>query len=260
MKTEKTWWRTTLLRSTFLMLTLLILIGFAQGEPSTPGAAIPDQDPALALTDAENASLMEGNSTNATAEDPALGNNTTAASFEGIWLVSLGQSRTTMVLHQRQDVIFGSASSDQPQPWNAAVLGSASGQSIDLTLTRLDASGPVTTRLVGRSSQEAIEGDYFRTDALGKVDNGAFTAFLINPDTSGYTPVQETALPAAETSTAASAIPETAPVAPNQTESVQPAARSGYTDVHDLAHLVPPAAGVIPPGINMGGGGGMGMG
>jgi len=239
-----------------LILILLMLTALAKGEPSTSGVL--DSDQVLFVTAAENESLSDDNSTSA-APDGAEQANDTTPSFEGIWLVSLGQSRTTMVLHEQRNVIFGSASSEEPLPWNAAVLGSASGSSIDLTLTYVEESGPVTIRLVGDYSEETIEGDYFKTDTLGKVDNGVFTAFLINPDTSGYSPVEEKALSAAETPAPVSVVPEAAPVSANQSQSVLPAASSGYTDVHDLAHLVPPAAGVIPPGINMGGGGGMGM-
>jgi hypothetical protein len=75
---------------------------------------------------------------------------------------------------------------------------------------------------------------------------------MINPDSTAYTPTEE----AEEVRWVQTAKNETAEVKGDTTVAGRSAEQKRYTDVHDLAHLVPPAAGVIPPGMGMFGGGG----
>jgi hypothetical protein len=121
-------------------------------------------------------------------------------------------------------------------------------------------------RLIGRYENGNITGTFLRV-INGKPQRGAFTALLIYPDPSSYAPATEKA--------ATEKLSFSSPPAalqdlsgqdrdqPSMDVSAIPmenkSAASRFIDVHSLAHLVPPAAGVIPPGINMGGGGGMGM-
>lgn len=189
-----------------------------------------------------------GMAQNATADQPAL---------EGIWRLSLGQNAVTMVLHQFEGQIFGSASSSE-ESWNGVVMGSADNSSLELTITFLRENGLSEIRLIGSFANEEMRGTFYRSDSIGNAENGEFEAILINPDTSAYTPVKET-LPEISTSQPAltTTSDNTSGTSPSETQGT--GAQSRYTDVHSLAHLVPPAAGVIPPGINMGGAGGMGM-
>ncbi|MCQ8902687.1 MAG: hypothetical protein NQU42_01120 [Methanothrix sp.] len=180
---------------------------------------------------------------NVTADQPAL---------EGIWRVSLGQKAVTMVLHQFEGQLFGSASSSE-ESWNGVVMGSANSSSLELTITLLREGGLAEIKLIGSCTDEEMRGTFYRADHIGNAESGEFEAILINPDTSGYTPVKE-AQPEIGT--------ESSITSDNTSSSSGTQATGGqsrYTDVHSLAHLVPPAAGVIPPGINMGGAGGMGM-
>lgn len=180
-----------------------------------------------------------------------LAQNATTDQLEGIWRASLGQNAVTMVLHQFEGQLFGSASSSE-ESWNGVVMGSANNSTVELTITFLREGGLAGIRLTGSFAGEEMRGTFYRSDAMGNAESGEFEAILINPDTSGYTPVKE-AQPDIVTSQPESA-PNTTSAGPSET-----GAQSRYTDVHSLAHLVPPAAGVIPPGINMGGAGGMGM-
>ncbi|MCX8206841.1 MAG: hypothetical protein N3G75_03310 [Methanothrix sp.] len=185
---------------------------------------------------------------NATADLPAL---------EGIWRLSLGQNAVTMAIHQFEGQIFGSASSSE-ESWNGVVMGSADNSTLELTITFLKESGLAEIRLIGSCANEEMRGTFYRSDSIGNAERGEFEAILINPDTSGYTPVKET-LPDISASEPAPAITSENTSGTSLSESQGTGAKNRYTDVHSLAHLVPPAAGVIPPGINMGGAGGMGM-
>lgn len=189
-----------------------------------------------------------GQTQNTTVDQPAL---------EGIWRLSLGQKAVTIALHQFEGQLFGSASSSE-ESWNGVVMGSVNNITLDLTITFLRESGLAEIRLSGSCAGEEMRGTFYRSDSIGNAERGEFEAILINPDTSGYTPVRES-LPDISTSHPASTITSdnTSDTATSKTQVT--GSQSRYTDVRSLAHLVPPAAGVIPPGINMGGAGGMGM-
>ncbi|HOK57817.1 MAG TPA: hypothetical protein PK659_02900 [Methanothrix sp.] len=189
----------------------------------------------------------EGLAQNATTDQPVL---------EGIWRVSLGQNAVTMLLHQFEGQLFGSASSSE-EAWNGAVMGSMNNSTLELTITFLRDGGIAEIRLIGRCSDEEMRGTFYRSDSTGNAESGEFEAILINPDTSGYTPVKEAQSEVGASQPAAITSGNTTSAEPSEAQAT--GAQSRYTDVHSLAHLVPPAAGVIPPGINMGGAGGMGM-
>lgn len=181
--------------------------------------------------------------------------STDQPALEGIWRLSLGQKAVTMALHEFEGQLFGSASSSE-ESWNGVVMGSANSSALELTITFLREGGLAEIRLIGSCANEEMRGRFYRSDSLGNAESGEFGAILINPDTSGYTPVKEAQPNIDALQPAATVTPANTSTAPSE---AQDTAQSRYTDVHSLAHLVPPAAGVIPPGINMGGAGGMGM-
>lgn len=221
------------------------------------GAEPPAQSNSNNVRESRDTTIEDGSST--VASLPLL---------EGIWKLTMGGTDATMSVHQFKEQLFGSASSEQ-ESWNAAVMGSINITSLDLTMIYLKSGIPVTIRLLGSYANESILGTYFLQDSSGIASRGDFSAMLINPSTSGYTPVAEQGQ---ETHfiPASSSLPETPTIetiTANATDSTDASSgetgtgnSSRFIDVHSLAHLVPPAAGVIPPGINMGGGGGMGMG
>lgn len=184
---------------------------------------------------------------NATTDQPAL---------EGIWRLSLGQKAVTMVIHQYEGQLFGSASSSE-ESWNGVAMGSANNSAAEITITFLRDGGLAEIKLIGSCADEEMHGTFYRSDSMGNAETGEFNAILINPDTSGYTPVKEAQPEIVTSQPAAITSGNTSGTAPSEAQGT--GTQSRYTDVHSLAHLVPPAAGVIPPGINMGGAGGMGM-
>ncbi|MBN1323477.1 MAG: hypothetical protein JW986_05685 [Methanotrichaceae archaeon] len=173
--------------------------------------------------------------------------------LQGIWLFTLNESdRIVMVINVLEDKLFGSAKSEGAKKWNAVVMGDLSPDWINLTLLYMMEGDPQGLTLSGRPIDPGrMEGRFSWADSYGGYSSGTFDGLLINPDRGSY-------LPAAVGASAGSE-PASSAVEGQTTSDQVVAAETGdskYTDVHDLAHLVPPAAGVIPPGMGMFGGGG----
>ncbi len=178
--------------------------------------------------------------------------NSSQPNLEGIWRLSLGQAVLSMVLYQFEGQLFGSASSAE-ESWNGVVMGQINDSNIELAITFMKGGMLLGIKLIGSYADEEMRGTFYRADSMGNTASGEFDAILINPDTFGYTPVEEKHMEEAK-ETSEQTIPVQADTSNQSSDS-----GSRYIDVHSLAHLVPPAAGVIPPGISMGGAGGMGM-
>jgi hypothetical protein len=174
---------------------------------------------------------------------------------QGIWSVSLkGISQVTLALHQDGDDLFGSASLDGDMPWNAAVLGEISGNRMELILTSLQDKSLVSTKLTGTLEGDYFKGSFVQADDQGMADGGMFSAVLINPDLSAYSPVI-TESPAGST---AAPVMESPAVA-SQTQPTQ-LGNPRYRDVHTMTGMVPESLGVGFIGDGTSGLGGMGMG
>lgn len=190
-----------------------------------------------------------------------------AIQVQGIWSVSLnGNSQVTLALHQDGENLFGSASFDGDMPWNAAVLGEISGNRMELTFTSLQDKSLVSTKLMG-----ALEGDYFKgsfvqADDQGRANRGMFSAVLINPDLSAYSPaiIESPAASPAASSDMSPAANSAAPAAEGTAAASQrqPTVLGNpkYRDVHTMAGYVPENLGVGFIGDGTSGLGGMGMG
>ncbi len=191
-------------------------------------------------------------------------NNTTETAagtvqVQGIWSINLkGVSQVTLALHQDGDDLFGSASFEGDKPWNAAVLGQIAGNRMDLTLTSIQDKSLVSTKLTGTLEGDYFKGSFVQADDQGGADSGMFSAVLINPDLSAYSPaIIESPAVSPAVSTAAPAA-EGAAVA-SQTQPTQ-LGNPKYRDVHTMAGTVPANLGVGFIGDGTSGLGGMGMG
>ncbi len=183
------------------------------------------------------------------------------AGIQGIWSINLkGTQQLTAALHQNDRSIFGSAKSETNKPWNAVVMGDLSGDSIDLIMTSIRDKSLVSLRLAGTVHNESIKGTFIQADDQGNIDSGMFTAILINPDLSAYTPAKvdsATATPASSNDNVSQPVPQ-----PVQSQATQPVVvgNAKYTDVHSLAGTVPESLGVGFIGDGTMGAGGMGLG
>jgi hypothetical protein len=176
---------------------------------------------------------------------------------QGIWSISLkGTEQVTLALHQEGDNLFGSASFEGDRPWNAAVLGKISEDRVELTMNSLQDRSLISMRLIGTIEGENLKGSFVQADDQGRVDSGLFTAVLINPDLTAYSPAK--VVPASETTQAQTPVEENTAV-PSQTQPTQ-LGNPKYRDVHTMAGMVPENLGVGFIGDGTMGAGGMGMG
>jgi hypothetical protein len=152
------------------------------------------------------------------------------------------------------NIRFGKLEGDRP--WNAAVLGKISEDRVELTMNSLQDKSLISMRLIGTIEGENLKGSFVQAYDQGRVDSGLFTAVLINPDLTAYSPVK--VVPASETTQAQTPVEENTAV-PSQTQPTQ-LGNPKYRDVHTMAGMVPENLGVGFIGDGTMGAGGMGMG
>jgi hypothetical protein len=176
-------------------------------------------------------------------------------SVQGLWSISLGGTeQLTLSLHQEGDSLFGSSSFEGERPWNAAVLGQISEDRIEMTMTSLQETSIVSTRLIGKVEGGNFKGSFVQADDQGWASSGLFTAVMINPDPTAYSPAKVVS----DSGTSEVPVTENAPVAA-QTQPTQ-LGDPKYRDVHTMVGIVPANLGVGFIGDGTMGAGGMGMG
>ena len=205
--------------------------------------------------------LSLGQSTNNTS---AMENNTTTTASTGpslnyIWSITgIESGMISMVLNQDGQDLYGQAKYEPEggQPWNADVMGSITGDKVELILTASKDKVQTTTKMSGIFANESITGNYSQVSGGKIVGKGNFSAEWISPDISSYTPatIEEPKVetPAPEPTIAATAV-ETA--ANQTTEQKDP--KSRFVDVRQYADKIGPGGDLsgVPPG--MGGSGGL---
>ena len=182
--------------------------------------------------------------------------------LEGIWSFNLvGRGPVTAVLHQKGDVITGSAKSDGGQPWNAVLQGALSADLLGLNMIYLGNNTLTTLQLEGNARNETIQGSYIRVDDQGSFEDGLFTGNKTNADLSAYTPA--TILTVGRTASApeeAEANAKPAQALPDTTTKPVTLGNPKYQDVHSLTGTVPESLGVGFVGDGTAGAGAMGLG
>lgn len=186
----------------------------------------------------------------------------TTPNLQYIWSVTgIEDGQVTMVLNQDGEDLLGQAKyePDSGEPWNADVVGSISGDKVNLVLTALKGETMVTTKMSGTFANEAINGNFSQING-GKVSKtGEFSAQWINPDVSSYTPA-EIKKPAPVTQPAVTQNATTTPAATttntgDQTQTTQQPVQLGRkkpVDVHEYADKMGPGGDLsgIPPGMS----------
>jgi hypothetical protein len=194
---------------------------------------------------ANNTSAMENNTTTAASLGPSL---------NYIWSITgIESGMISMVLNQDGQDLYGQAKYEPEgsQPWNADVMGSITGDKVELILTASKDKVQTTTKMSGIYANESITGNYSQVSGGKIVSKGNFSAEWISPDVSSYTPaaIEE---PKVETP---------APEQINTTPAVETAAdqttKSRFVDVRQYADKIGPGGDLsgVPPG--MGGSGGL---
>jgi hypothetical protein len=103
----------------------------------------------------------------------------------------MGEERVTMVVYQHDGLLAGACNGVDPDPWNAAMVGSLSGNGIGLHISRHEDEIIVETMISGETTGEIINGSFVQSDSLGQVTCGNVSGLKINPDVSEYRPVVE---------------------------------------------------------------------
>ena len=187
-----------------LLLVLLLCTGLSLGQNanntstmenattnvSAPAASAATPTGETSLTnDGTNSSASAGSIGNATVENATPASSTPNLNY--IWSVSgIESGQITMVLNQDGQDLFGQAKyePDSGQAWNAEVVGTVSGDKVDLTLTSQKENEMTTTKMTGTYANEGFGGSFTQVSGGKMVGKGNFSAMWINPDTSSYTP------------------------------------------------------------------------
>jgi hypothetical protein len=141
------------------------------------------------LVPAQNSTSMENNAT--TKEDTP----TTSAGVQGIWKATLGEKEIIMAMNQSDQSLFGLAKFEGENPWNGALAGSLSLNAVSFSLAALEGGAQAAIYISASLEGDSMLGFFIRSDSNGKASRGDFTATLISPDTSGYTPAVVTTAP-----------------------------------------------------------------
>jgi hypothetical protein len=176
-----------------LLLTFSASISLVPAQVSSSDDESRMMEDTVATVDAANAAntvkTMENNAT--TEEDTS----TASASAQGIWKATLGEKEIIMAVNQSAQSVFGLAKFEGDNPWNAAIAGSLSANAVSFSLAAVEdevlASTYISATLVG----DSMLGFFIRSDSRGKASRGDFTAIMISPDTSSYTPAVVTTAP-----------------------------------------------------------------
>lgn len=138
----------------------------------------------------------------------------TGPNLNYIWsFTGIESDSITMALNQEGSELYGQAKYEPEggKAWNADVVGSVTGNKVDLTLTAQKDKELITTKMTGTYANDNINGNFTQISGGKKVGSGTFSAMWINPDTSSYTPaIIEEPVPAAQqtaSTTPASEIP-----------------------------------------------------
>jgi hypothetical protein len=147
------------------------------------------------LVPAQDSTSMENNAT--TKEDMS----TASAGAQGIWKATLGEKEIVLAVNQSDQSVYGLAKFEGENPWNGALAGSISANSASFSLAVLEGEALAAIYISATLEGDSMSGFFIRSDSNGKASRGDFTAILISPDTSGYTPavVTTASLPAVET-------------------------------------------------------------
>jgi hypothetical protein len=258
--------------SLLLVVTLIAGLAAAQGQANNTSSIMenktaPVSAEMLAPGSENNSADSNATAANASTSTEAMNTSETAkaaseiAKMKGIWSVSgIENDQVTMALKQDGKDIFGVAKYEpqSEEAWNAVAVGSLSGDNVELVVTSLKGNEQVSTWLNGTYADEAFSGKFFEVSEGNISHRGEFSATLVNPEITEYTPAKVTAPTSAQPAQQATQ-PEvsgaTTPVqAANQTSAQQAVTVSGRkkpVDVHEYADKIGPGGDLsgVPPGM-----------
>lgn len=178
---------------------------------------------------------------NATAQDDT---SVASAGAQGIWKATLGEKEIIMAVNQSAQSVFGLAKFEGDNPWNGAVAGSLSANAVSFSLAVMEGGALAAIFISATLAGDTMTGFFIRSDSNGKANRGDFTATMISPDTSSYTPAVVTTafLPAVQTEQASIEQKiESNNASEEREETVSEVVESRFKDVTKLAKGINPA-------------------
>jgi len=190
----------------------------------------------VSLASAQDVSSRDNS--NATQSDTS----SASASLQGIWKASLGEKEIIIAVSQSAQSLFGLAKFEGENPWNGALAGSISANEVSLSLAALETEALASIYISAALDGETMKGFFVRSDSAGKASKGDFTANMISPDTSGYSPVEVTAAPSSTTETEQVSTKQKteSPVSEESETTASAESESRFKDVTKLAKGINP--------------------
>ena len=212
---------------TFVLL-LALMVSVCLGQVQDASTANASQ----LANDTANASSRAGTDNSTSTSDAS-----SSASVQGIWKISLGEKDIVAAINQSGESIFGLAKFEGDNPWNGAVAGSLSGNAISVSLAAVEAEMLDSTYISGTVEGDSMKGNFIRSDSSGRATRGEFTATLISPDTSGYTPAVIHTVSTSSAETPQKIVEQNNATLP---QPALPVAKSKFKDVTELARGIDP--------------------
>jgi len=117
------------------------------------------------------------------------------AKMKGIWSITgIKPEQITMALQEDGRDLFGQAKYEPQEgaAWNAVVIGSVSGDTVALVVTSLEGKELVSSWLNGTFADDAFSGKFFEVSKGNISNRGEFSATLVNPEVTDYSPASVT--------------------------------------------------------------------
>jgi hypothetical protein len=142
------------------------------------------------LSLASDANNNTGTATNASETAKAVSE---VSKMKGIWSISgVEQEQITVALEDDGSYLFGQGKFEPEggSAWNAEVIGTISGDNVTIVVSALKGKSQVSTWMNGALSSDTFSGKFVSVCG-GKISNrGDFSATLVNPEISEYTPAK----------------------------------------------------------------------
>jgi len=211
-----------------------------ENKPSHASAEKPTANPGNSSPNVANASAPAVPQNNASETAKAASE---IAKMKGIWSITgIETEQITTAIQQDGGDLFGQAKyePDGGAAWNAVAIGSVSGDNVDLVVTALKGNDQVSTWMNGTYANDAFSGKFFEVSKGNVSLRGDFSATLVNPEISEYTPATVTTTAVTQPKTTqgtpdVSATSTQTPVATvNTTATQKPVTVGGRQPVHNV--------------------------
>lgn len=222
-----------------LLMAFLASVSLAGAQDSSSDEGAFTINDTVDTSDASNAAQ--------TAENNETAENTPTASagqqgVQGIWKAMLGEKEIIMAVNQSTGSLFGLAKFEGEDPWNGALAGTLSSNAVSFSLAAMEGEALASTYISASLEGDSMIGFFIRSDSNGKASRGDFSATMISPDTTSYTPaaVRTAPLPTVQEEQASSEQKTEATAAQESEEPADAESESRFKDVTKLAKGINP--------------------